>query len=349
MRALRWLGAGLAAAVLLLAAAGGGWVAVQLLRDPVSALDRETGEVRVVADSAYATVTAAGEPRRYRDLALATAGAGTVRITVSRPAARDTEDLPLALVLGGLRTGRQALDFVPRHGPNLLVAYEYPDAGGARRGIEGPGDVLAVRSAVLRVPAQVVAASAWLKREPAVDAGRTSLLGYSLGSLFAPAAQRLAAERGTPFGAVVLAHGGTDLARLFAANLDLEPTPLRGAVSWLAAVALRPVEPALHLPHLSGDVLVLQGTEDERIPEASLRRFAELVPEPKEVVWLEGGHMGPGREDVNERVVRRSQEWLARRGHVNPPPARVTPAAPGSAAPPAGDRGRSRSRSRPGG
>lgn len=318
MRALRRLGIGLAAACLLLAVAAGGWLAVQFLRDPVSALDRSSGELRVAADSAHTTVTAAGERRRYRDLALVDAGGDTVRITMSRPAAPDARALPLAFILGGLRTGREALDFVPRHGPNLLVAYEYPGAGGARRGIDGPGDVLAARSAVLDVPAQVVAALAWLRRDAAVDAGRTSLLGYSLGALSAPAVQRLAAERGTPFGAVVLAYGGTDLARLMAANLDLEPPPLREAASWLAAAALRPMEPALHLPHLSGDILVLQATGDERIPEASLRRYAELVPEPKEVVWLEGGHMGPGREEINERVVRRSQEWLVRRGHVDP-------------------------------
>lgn len=304
--------------MLLAVAACVGWAAYQHVRDPVAALDHELGEVRVVRDSSYRAVTASGEARRYDDLSLVTARAGTVRITTSRPASPWSEELPLALVIGGLRTGRAALDFVPRHGGNVLAAYEYPGGGDERFGDAGLSDVPEIRRAVLRVPAQVRAAADFLRRERGVDPGRISLLGYSLGALFVPAAQRLASEHGMPFRAVVVAYGGADLARLLRANLDLEPALLRRAAARAVATAIRPLEPGLHLPHLEGDVLILHGTGDVRIPEASVDMLIRLTPEPKEVVRLEGAHMGPGQDRVNEQVVRWSRAWLARRGHTAP-------------------------------
>lgn len=301
------------------AAAAAAWAAWQHLRDPVAALDRGMADVRVVRDSSYEARTAAGERRLYRDLTLATAAAGTVRITTSRPASDPPGALPLGLIVGGLRTGREALAFVPRHGDNVLAAYEYP--GGGDRRLEGAGlaEVPAIREAILRVPAQLVAAARHLRADPSVDPDRASLLGYSLGALFVPAAQRLASERREPFGAVVLAYGGAGLAGLLEANLDLSPAPVRWAVARAAATVVRPLEPALHLPHLPGDVLILHGSGDRRIPRASIRRLIRLAPDAAEVVRLEGGHMGPGREEVNARVVRRSQAWLADRGHVELP------------------------------
>lgn len=304
--------------MLLVLAACAGWAAYQHARDPVAALDHDLGEVRVVRDSSYRAVTATGEMRRYGDVTLATARAGTVRITTSRPASTRSGGLPLALIVGGLRTGREALDFVPRHGDNLLAAYEYP-GGGERFDGAGLADAPEIRRAILRVPAQVRAAAIFLRQEPSVDHERTSLLGFSLGALFVPAAQRLASERGRPFHGLVIAYGGADLARLLRANLDLEPALLRRAAARAVATALRPLEPALHLPHLAGDVLILNGTGDARIPEASVERLIRMAPEPNEVVRLEGAHMGPGRVEVNDRVVRRSQAWLARRGHVEAP------------------------------
>lgn len=310
---LIWVAAGVLAVLLV---AGAGWAGWQHLRDPVAALDLRVGDVGIVRDSAYRDTTRAGEPRRFRDLALATAEAGTVRVTASRPASAATDELPLVVVLGGLRTGRRALAEIPRHDDNLLVAFEYPLAGEGRYRDPGPGDVPAIRRAILRVPAQVRALAEHFRRRAAVDAERTSLLGFSLGALFVPAVQRVADLHGVPFGAVVIGYGGADLARLARANLDVGPAPVRAAAGWLVATAIRPVEPALHLPRLPGDFLILNGSADDRIPTASVRALVRATPDPKEVIRLAGEHMGPGREDVNERVVRSARAWLAGRGHI---------------------------------
>lgn len=313
-----------AAAVLLPALALGGWATWERTRDPVEALDRPTGELRTLHDSSYARTTTAGEERVYRELAFLTARAGTIRIALSRPP-DPGGPLPMGFILGGLRTGREALDVVPDHGDNVLVAYEYPYDQDTWYENAGPGEVPAVREAVLSVPAQVAAARARLVEEPWVDPDRTSLLGYSFGALFVPAVQRLATSRGVPFRGVVLAYGGADVLRLLEANLQVGPAPVRWCLAWLAATAVRPVEPALHLPHLEGVFLIIRGRDDEKIPAASARKLTELTPEPKRVVELEAGHMRPEREELTREVVDVSQRWLAERGLIHPPRPRGGP------------------------
>jgi hypothetical protein len=119
VRAVVLLGVG---AVLFLALAGSAWGARERARDPLTTIHRAPGEVRVLMDSSYEAVTAAGEARTFRDLVVATGGAGTIRVTTSRPAAESDGPMPLVMVLAGLRTGRESLAFLDEHGPNILGA-----------------------------------------------------------------------------------------------------------------------------------------------------------------------------------------------------------------------------------
>jgi pimeloyl-ACP methyl ester carboxylesterase len=287
-----------------------GWSVSERMRDPVAAVRRADAAPRVVRDSAYEGLTRGGEPRLFRDLHLETGSAGRIKVTVSRPVGPVERPLPLVFILAGLRTGRDALDVVEVHGPNLLVGYEYPYSqetwyeGGKLRQIP------AIRKAVLDVPAQVVAVAGALAGEPDVDGERASLLGYSFGAMFVPAVQRLAMEGGTPFQGLVLAYGGTDIRALLDANIKLRSATLRRGIAWTGATALYAMEPDHHLPHLTGRFLVIRGEQDDKIPAAASARLAELTPHPKKVMSLPDGHMGPGNPELTQRIVRLSLEWL---------------------------------------
>jgi pimeloyl-ACP methyl ester carboxylesterase len=305
--------AGLLVLVVSVAVGGSLWLRGQ---DPLAALQRHPGEVRLVRDSVYEGTTTSGERRRFRDRVFETDRAGTIRITTSRPAEGPARPLPLVVVLAGLRTGQESLGYLEHHGPNLLVGYEYPYSQETWYESAKFDQIPAIRRAVLNVPWQVSWIADRLARDPAVDSTRTALLGYSFGALFVPATQRLAADIGRPFHAAILAYGGVDNEALLEANLDIGPAPLRRALAWTAATLLYPMEPAHHLPHLPGRFLVIRGANDDQIPDALSRRLAELTPEPKEVVTLDEGHMHPRNPELTQRVIQLSQEWLVAQGII---------------------------------
>jgi dienelactone hydrolase len=168
----------------------------------------------------------------------------------------------------------------------------------------------------MTIPAQIQTAMAWVAAQDWADPNRVSLLGFSLGALAAPAAQRLGPV--AP-GWTVLAYGGTPLGPLIAANPHLKPRWVAPILSGLADLALRPLEPGAHLPHLRGRFLVLEGRTDEFVPAAASSRFRELTPAPKRVVTFEGGHMGVGSDQIRllERIIAESRAWLIAEGAAN--------------------------------
>lgn len=303
-----------AGAVMLLLLAALAWLWAERRADPLEAIRRDPGAVRVVGDSSYPAVTASGEQRLYRDLTIATDRAGIIRVTTSRPAEAAKAPMPLLVILAGLRTGRESLGVVPVHGPNLLVGYQYPYDRETWYQRAKPGQIPVIRRAALDVPWQVSHVAGRLRAEPYVDSVRTALLGYSFGAMFVPAAQRLAADHGHGFDAAILAFGGVDIGGLMEANLDVGPRAIGRAAAWLAGTLLHALEPERHLPHLTGRFLVIRGAADRQIPAELSERLAALTPEPRTVVTLEGGHMSPRNREVTEQVVRLSQEWLVRTG-----------------------------------
>jgi pimeloyl-ACP methyl ester carboxylesterase len=305
--------------VVVLALGASVWATRERARDPLTAIHRAPGEARVVVDSSYEAVTGAGEARVFRDLVMETTGAGTIRVTTSRPAIDPDHPMPLVVVLAGLRTGRESLTFVDEHGPNILVGYEYPYSQETFYEGSRVSQLPAIRRAILHVPAQVNLVARTLTRDPAVSPERTALLGFSFGALFVPAVQRVASEEGRPFDAVIMAYGGADLAALLDANLRVRSGFLRRGIAATGATLVHAMEPGHHLPRIPGRFLLISGDRDAQIPVALAQGMAALTPEPKEVVVLDAGHMGPRDPELTARVVAIAQDWLVREGVIDRP------------------------------
>jgi alpha/beta superfamily hydrolase len=293
------------------------WATWERNRDPFSAIDRDLGSLAVLQESSYAFITDSGEQRTIREVTLQSATGEQMRIALSLPRRQQAGPLPVLVILGGFASGRQSLNYVPEHGDNVLVGYEYPYRERSLKLGQVPGEVLAVRRAVIHVPAQVVALTRWLHAHEWADAQRTSLLGFSFGGFFVPSIWRVAERQDMRFAAVSMGFAGVDVDALLGRNLKLQPDWMRHCVAWLAATCIHVVEPRRHVGHLSGNVLVINGAQDEMIPMSSALRLQEMVPKPKTIVNLDTDHLNRRNPALVRRVATITQDWLAERDLLN--------------------------------
>lgn len=258
------------------------------------------------------------ENRRCQDVVLDPAAERPVRIAISLPEDAGAEPLPAVILVGGLRTGRDALAHLPDLGRNAVITYEYPlRRDHWRRGFL-PAQIVAARAAALAVPRQLAAVVRWTRAQPWADPDRVSLVGVSLGALVLPAAQRTAVAHGETLGPSILAYGGTGLFDILRANLAQDGAVVAYSAAWLGSLGLRALEPALHLPHLVGEFLLINGRDDPRIPPSSAAGLHRLTPQPKEVRFLSAGHFDAGDEELLDEILALCRSWLARRRALNP-------------------------------
>lgn len=297
----------------LAAGLGFAWYRHERDRDPMPLLERGPVVYRLLSERLQDITTRSGEARTYHEVRLDAGLSGLVEFTVSLPKERTGKRFPAIAILGGVEIGQASLDYIPVHGANALLAYQYPESRVPWYEGSLAGKLPAIRRAVLDVPAQVEVLVAWLEAQPWTDRSRVSLMGYSFGALFLPAALRLAEAHGRHLGPAVLAYGGADVPELLMANLELRPRWGRRLLAEVLAVSIRPVEPALHLPHLKGELLFINGKRDTQIPAACALKMQELAAGSRTVVWLEAGHMNPGNPALLAEIIRISRGWMIQR------------------------------------
>ena len=78
------------------------------------------------------------------------------------------------------------------------------------------------------------------------------------------------------------------------------------------------LEPALHLPHLSGDFLIISSPDDSLVPRRCSALFEALTPEPKEIVHMRGVHVSAKTPDLLAEVVETARRRMVERGIMNP-------------------------------
>jgi hypothetical protein len=209
--------------------------------------------------------------------------------------------LPVMVLLGGHRTGRDAIDLVGHPGQAVMVALDYPYHGTAA--IRFPGSFFRglgdIQQALLDTPPAASLVLDWLATQPWADTRRAELVGVSLGTPFVAVAGALDAR----FDRVWFIHGGAGNRGWIEHNLQnrIPQDWLRPLVAslahllahgssfdteyWIARIAPRPV-------------VVVGARDDERLPEAKVMKLYDAAGAPKELVWTEGGHVDPRRPEL---------------------------------------------------
>lgn len=212
---------------------------------------------------------------------------------------------PLVLLLGGHRTGREAVELVGDPRGTIVAAISYPYSGNHRvKGLAVLGEAPAIRRGVLDTPPAVMLALDYLLTLSGVDSSRVELVGVSLGAQFVPVVGALD-PRVTRVWSM---HGGGDPWLLLQHGLrrSISFPPARWLVAGIANVAIG--APQLAPERWVGRIaprpfIMVNASEDERIPRRSVNTLYEHAREPRELIWISGRHIMPNRADIIAQLV----------------------------------------------
>lgn len=280
-------------------------------RDYRPVFSRVAGELIAVRDS-----TGIGRAKDGKTLTEVTLVSDTgleVRVRVRAPGGRTGERYPAALLIGGLDTGRKAVDVPPESENLVLAGIDYP--------YEGPEDPTTwewvryfphMRRAILTTPPALLLAAQYLYTRDDVDTERVSIIGVSLGVPFAAAA---AATDRRLAGAALL-HGGADIRGMIAyAYADVGAPWLVDLMAIGLAWVLAPLEPARYAGEIAPrPLLMVNATSDEMISLDSVRALYGAARRPKRMVWLETRHVALSNPEVVANLMRLTLEWMEDQG-----------------------------------
>jgi fermentation-respiration switch protein FrsA (DUF1100 family) len=220
---------------------------------------------------------------------------------------------PAIIVIGGTNTGRMAAELFTPDDPYVILGLDYP--------WEGPLQlnwhqflvrVFAVRRAMLLTPSAVMLGADYLESRPDVDISGLVLAGASFGAQLITVAGALD-ERAS---SVLIIYGGGDYAALLRANLKVKPLWLRSAIARAGAGLLAPIEPLDYAGLITPRrTVIMNGRDDDRIPIESVEMLYEAAREPKELVWLDAGHINSRDPESIERVLRAASQALSSQIH----------------------------------
>lgn len=292
------------------------WILYEKYRDPISVLDQSSGKVQLAEDI---SINLEGLPngRDYRHVFLTTEHLGTVEAMIGQPK-NCTKKLPVLLIMGGWETRAKYLKLIPNSDAYIIVMYKYPYSSQNWKTGNSLIEVFNIQDAIYSVPGQILTLSEWLSNQRMVDQDRISLLGFSLGAIFAPAVYHLDHHRDQRLRQGVIAFGGADLYDMFYTNFKNVPSSYRPLVSYVAATMISAIEPAYHLPKMQNEFLLINGSKDKMLTPHSINMLHKLTPEPKTVVSLDEGHIQPKKSDLITELVAISTQWLREKGLLDP-------------------------------
>lgn len=227
--------------------------------------------------------------------------------------AKTAAPLPVLLILGGHRTGANAVDLFSDVGQRAIIGFDYPYDGPEK--VDGvipiARTIPLARQAILDTIPAVSLILDWLVAQAWVDKKRIVIVGASLGVPFAASA----AARDGRIAGVMLVHGAADT-RLWlevqvARRIDTEflHYPMATVLYWLAYGPL--FDTHKHVATISPrPVLIVGARDDERTPAGQAKFLFDAAREPKRLRYTEGQHIQPNRKAIVAELLRTADEEL---------------------------------------
>ena len=255
------------------------------------------------------------EPSEVTRIWLRTEAGDSARATLRIPRDAPARSACAVVIAGGFGSGWRAAERIDPGPGVVLLSVDYPFEG-PRRGIparEFLRRAFAFRRAVNAMDDVLLEGCAYAIARPEVDSARVLLVGASLG---VPFALRAAAREPRVKGVAIL-YGSADLGDWVARNLKDVPRWARPIAGWIIAIAFRYYEPSRLIRHVSPrPVLLLNARGDQRVSEEKAQQLFDAAGEPKEQIWIEGGHMRLSDAELVSRLLGLTLDWARRHGFV---------------------------------
>ena len=259
--------------------------------------------------------------RIIQQYAINDSGLGIINIAVSFPNPMPSHPLPVLFILGGLETGFDSVQHVSDIGDNILVGYNWPINSKLPKGISILTEFPSIYKGIYKSPGQISKAIEWVSSQSWAEKEKISLLGFSIGAIASPAVQHIIENRGlTNIGWTVFAYGGTNIGQLVNSNPNIKPRWTKPLFGWIIQLLFNPIDPKEHLEYISGNFLLINGKDDEFIPKESSSLMQKLTPSPKNIILLDGKHMGVGekQKELLSIIIKETRMWLKQNGAINP-------------------------------
>lgn len=216
-----------------------------------------------------------------------------VDLVVRRAIADRGALLPLAIILGGPYTGRDAARLVGDTRGVVVAAISYPFTGDPRPDAATfLREVPKIRAAFLDTPPAIMLALDHLLRLPGVDPSHVEAIGVSLGAPFVCVAGAI----DTRITRVWAVHGSGGSYRPLEANMrrTIRVMPLRVVAAAIATVIIAGprLDPVRWVARIAPrPFMMINAIDDERLPRSAVDALYRAAREPKEQIWMTGVHV----------------------------------------------------------
>lgn len=222
-----------------------------------------------------------------------------------------TKKYPAIILLGGMATGKYAVDYALDIDNVVVLAIDYPyEPHESYTFWTILWDVPKMRTALFDMVPSAILAEDYLFSRHDVDTTRLILLGYSFGAPIVPAI--VAHDRRAAV--AVMVYGGGELTSMIRHNVArYESVWLSDFIGRLGGVLLYPLEPMKYADKISPiPLIMINGENDEQIPRYNTELFFHAAKEPKKIIWLKSKHVRPDNIELTRHIITTLKEELKR-------------------------------------